>query len=1320
MEKQTRLQDIEDACEVWKKRLLDLSRRNQLLYFLPLKRGTIDFSEIGLTLLEPLLKGKSVKLNKFFPSSQWPERVKSLRQITRKARENLEEKGLETLFLGLGIVTWTALDKGRDPESPLVLLPVKVIFGSGNLGSVSLQIQGDFQLNSILSHFWLDQFGIDLDLESLSELAIGNKGELDFEPIFDHLEKYQSEIEGLKINRKSLHLANFAFQKMAMVNDLVENLSLLNNHEIIAAIAGNQDARIQMSQSGFEENRSSLDQKLPGDEHLILDIDSSQHVAVNSVLKGQSCVIQGPPGTGKSQTIANLISSLIAERKKVLFVAEKRAALEAVKKRLTSVGLDKLVLDVHGAEISKSEFIRHIGNSLKQIKHAPSIDAYSIHSEYIQKRDVLNSHVAKMHTKLAPSGKSIFDLRALLLGYPAQVKKCQIRWRGKTLQNLTEKNVRAIQDKVAILEKFSDIFLKKNTSLWVKSKVQNNLDIQSCRDHCSSLLLDWDDFTETLSELKKIYPIEIKSQQCLDKLCKTFLISQQLLTRYDPEFFTQDMQSFTKILAPTTDNRGKAFFYWLLFPSYRKVSKTVKTFLKKEKKPLHSVAKDVELAKHVLVVWSHVFQQKCLPFPPLNIVSLKNHKDKFETRLRDISQILGCQGLEKISFSKLKSTLQELHGDQVTPYQVVEVFQSTQSLLSLGLKIFLQEIQKLAVPPSSWKNCFEYSWLQSCYDEAILKDSSIQSFMGKTHTKEVESFQELDNRKLQITADRITRKHSQWAIESMDGNPEQVDILKREVKKKRRHLPLRKLINQTSTVITSVCPCWMGSPLSISQLFNAKQYFDVVIFDEASQVLTEDAISSIMRGSQIVVAGDRQQLPPTSFFISGYPDQEEDGNKIEGFESLLDNLSSFLPDHTLKWHYRSRDERLIAFSNHHIYEDCLITFPGIGGTPPLKHILAPYCSKVNQGKESSAAEVNKVVELILEHAQNFPKQSLGVIALGLKHAQRIQHALDEYLRENKIESDFFIEEKEERFFIKNLERVQGDERDSILLSIGYGKNAQGELPHRFGPINQSGGERRLNVAITRARKKMTVVSSFLGEEIDLRKSKARGVELLKLYLEYAASGGSNLEKVYSEDHSMNPFEFDIYQTLSNKGLDLLPQFGVGKYRLDFAVVHPEKKGRNILAIECDGASYHSSYTARERDRLRQQQLEALGWNFCRIWSTDWFLRKEEEVKRVMKEYRNVLAHCTSQENTITEVKPSPVVEIPSQNERNKKPSFETRLKIDEYPRSKLEEIIEWIESDELNRTKEELLEEMIKVLGYKRRGPRIVSVLTKVINGVRR
>ena len=410
----------------------------------------------------------------------------------------------------------------------------------------------------------------------------------------------------------------------------------------------------------------------------------------------------------------------------------------------------------------------------------------------------------------------------------------------------------------------------------------------------------------------------------------------------------------------------------------------------------------------------------------------------------------------------------------------------------------------------------------------------------------------------------------------------------------------------------------------------------MVIFDEASQIAPEEAAGAIMRGAQVIIGGDTKQLPPTRFFSVIGSDDADAASEEEGrvFESILDESSGLnLPQKMLRWHYRSRDEELIAFSNHHFYADRLFTFPNVQAerhrTRRGVRARAGRAS-IGAGGICGATRSKRSAWSIwsLSMPQQAPDQTLGVITFSYAQRDAIIAEWEKRRREQPQFEAFFDENAPEPFFIKNLEMVQGDERDVIFFSVGYGKDEAGKVLMNFGPLNQDGGERRLNVAVTRARRNVKLVSSIMPEDIDLTRTQSLGAQLLRdicsmrgMVCRRCATGVQQRlrrarpwRKTNAESES--PFEEAVYQALTAQGLTLHKQVGVSNYRIDLGVADPQQPGRYLLGIECDGAMYHSAPTARERDRLRQQVLEQLGWKMHRIWSHDWISNQAAEIEKV--------------------------------------------------------------------------------------------------------
>ncbi len=459
-----------------------------------------------------------------------------------------------------------------------------------------------------------------------------------------------------------------------------------------------------------------------------------------------------------------------------------------------------------------------------------------------------------------------------------------------------------------------------------------------------------------------------------------------------------------------------------------------------------------------------------------------------------------------------------------------------------------------------------------------------------------------------------------------------VGILQRELTKKRRQWPVRRLLETIPDTIQSLKPCFLVSPLAVSQFLPAGLTFDAVIFDEASQVFPEDSVPAIMRGRQVVVAGDQQQLPPTSFFqkMQAQDDDDDDDDDLddddalEGHDSILDAAVGLIgrcfSEEHLNVHYRSQDEDLIRFSNHYFYRDQLLTFPS-----PRLHdtwlgindVYVPEGRYDAGGTRTNRIEAERVVELVMRHMRERPPgESLGVVALSRAQADLIERRLDERrILERDVEGRFSAGGNEP-FFVKNLETVQGDERDRIILSIGYGPTVgSGAVPNRFGPINAKGGERRLNVVVTRAKQRIDLVHSLRATDIV---SEQPGARLLRRYLEYVENPLGSIEGQVTEDpaaESESPFEEAVERALVARGHRVARQVGVSGYRIDLAITSEASTGFD-LGIECDGSQYHSAPAARDRDWLRQQVLEGLGWKIHRVWSTAWLENPQREIARI--------------------------------------------------------------------------------------------------------
>jgi very-short-patch-repair endonuclease len=700
--------------------------------------------------------------------------------------------------------------------------------------------------------------------------------------------------------------------------------------------------------------------------------------------------------------------------------------------------------------------------------------------------------------------------------------------------------------------------------------------------------------------------------------------------------------------------------------------------------------------------------------------------------------------IEATPLPDLQRWLAERAGDTHRIHEWAQFCEVKREVAREGVAPILAEVLSGQVKPEEAGEAFQARFLGLWRDALFARVPALRQFSSDNHERLIERFRELDRLAVasataRIRALQLSRPdRPQMGAGEPPGSSE-LGTLLREAAKRRRHLPLRKLFGAIPNLLLRLKPCVMMSPLAVSTYLHTPDiHFDLVIFDEASQVRPHDALCAIYRGRQLLVAGDQKQLPPTSFFDRVLEDEglssDEDGNGgLEDYESVLDVCCTLgLPRRRLRWHYRSRREGLIAFANQFVYGNELVTFPSVhdvAGNPAVAFEHVPDGRwKAGASGGFNTVEARRTAELILAHFRQHPDESLGVIAFSQRQQMRVLEELEQLRKASPDLEEFFREGRDEAFFVKNLENVQGDERDVIFLGIGYGPDETGRVAMRFGPLNRQGGERRLNVAVTRARRRMTVVSSLHAHDIDLSRAGAVGVKLLRAYLDYAERGAEALRAAITgagERDFDSPFEREVYEELTRRGLTVHPQVGCSGFRIDLAVVGPLAPGRYLLGVECDGATYHSSATARDRDRLRQEVLEGLGWRICRIWSTDWLRDREGQVQRVLSALEKAQRDqanpppapaaqqtAPSPDGTAPDFAPAaPVPAVPSPPT----PAYE---RIDDVPESVLREVV-CRALQAFGATEDgELIQSVARRLGFRRTGQRIQARIEACLEGL--
>ena len=1221
---------LADQYRAWAEELVDLTAVNDLINFKPTKTTTIYPLDEAV---DRLLKGESLLLSEI---SDFSDEVnsKASRSVIGKSKENFDQFGLKTLKLASGFASWNT-DLLSNTNAPVLTYPLVIENPNSQFKNIKLHIESEFpELNKVLLLHLKLRMGINIDSELIEEAEE------------DGSDQVIKVFQGLCPPDLSLKLKdgyaikNLRYRNLSMVGDLLEAANSSLENDLIAAIAGNSSAQQKLASNVVKVPKNDPDYVLPENEFLILDADSSQQWAINSALKGQDLVIEGPPGTGKSQTIANLIASFMAEGKNVLFVADKRAAIDAVKKRIDLVGLSDCFLDLHSADRFRKNPAEPFLEDLKALASIPNIDCSVNQLDLSKSRQILVSRSTQVTELNDPWNCSYLDVVRYAIesrdfvGDSFQINSSEV---SELKPEKFEEIKRSIKEifKLSAQQLLAPDFPLSSS---IREGALNSLtEVQTIRKASENLqksleiIIAWVSKTKvnTRDALDTPSKVEIVCDH-IDELKTTDIVNIETPTIIPDE----ELNIVERILKK---NRIFRWFYFLTDKEYRELlSKVKKNIIKGNKYSAINLRASIK----TLYSKNHLIN---IGINPLHA----NRPDELTACLQAIGkttatlnkQINELVGLDS-QFPQMKEIADKLESHRNKIPLAVSLGEELTRLSELGLSetgLKAQTINDLFTSTQSAENIYKKivsAWATNVEEELRLSKRAL-TFDREYLDQTVTTFRQSDQSHISTTGKRIRALIADRAHEVSQRFPQQVQKIRTEAAKKRRRLPARKLFAAVPELLKSLKPCWAMNPLAVSQLLPRDEpYFDVVIFDEASQIETVQGISSILRGKQTIVAGDSKQLSPTqsSFFASSddsdesatFNADEEDAafNAATETESLLEAVKLALPPvigtKTLQWHYRSEDERLIAFSNKHqnLYNSKLITAPSTSSEAPFGfHQVEGSISEIT-GK-SPKAEVQKTVELVIDHLKNKPDQSLAVIAFGSVHARNIENQFHKVIGENSRLSLAPEDRPEEEFIIRHLETIQGDERDAIILSTGYGPKAIGKLRNDFGVLNRSEndfGLRRLNVAITRARKRVDVVTTIKPYEYDDNQLTNVGAKGLVQYLRFVHSGGSDLGDLSTKKIPMNAFEQDIFDALTGKGIGLVPQYGVSGYRLDFAVQHPEEKGRFVLALEADGASYHSSDTARDRDRIRQNHLERLGWKFHRIWSTDWFLNKEKELE----------------------------------------------------------------------------------------------------------
>ncbi|TSJ41010.1 DUF3320 domain-containing protein [Mucilaginibacter corticis] len=1253
---------VKGRLEASRKELLDLGMRNPLLnYRTPKARGLHIVNERSVQTYDILVRQQKAMTflpagnTETLPDTKLQTEEEEAKLQTRLlntyyfARTSIEEQGVNILYLALGMLHWN--DGEEERLAPVLLIPVALERSSAQerfrLKYTGAEIGANLSLQAKLK----TDFNVALpDVPEADEFDV---------PTYFKKVKEQS-LQNWTLDEDAIELGFFSFGKFLIYNDL-------------GAIAANENI-VSLFETGFHEDITEeeqedrdLDEETNANELFrVVDADSSQLLAMLAVNEGGNIVIQGPPGTGKSQTITNIIANAVGQGKKVLFVAEKMAALDVVKRRLDALQLGETCLELHSHKANKRELHQDLKRTL-ELGRPASVQLEQENELLSAYRNELNGYCDAANEPLAGSGLSVEQVIGYLLGLGNVAKKLVIdqldSWDAARFR-LAEEFADRVEarlgttgmpadlpfwgselallqphDKGPLLEqiKAAAKASAEADQLWeeirTKTGLQSKAQLESAAEapDLSGLAVADGNWQLKAADIREL----IQNGQQLDTLKK------QYGTTFIAEAWSQDILEIRKNIVAG----GNSLFNFLS-GGYRQAKKDLAALLRvpmpksaEEQLRLVDVISEVrgletQMAKNLSFMgplfgqvrdWDKLSAASAY----LSTLTDQNVRDYLEQRTgASAAAFIKQLAAKETSYETLKTAA--LHALKIATepeWQLwTEQFDTLQKVIDwnqlkiqaheAGMDFLVRTAEDWPEAPRQLKAALQKTWYEHLSNLAFRLRPELSRFERASHEEIIGKFRRLDQLNLYYNRARVALKH--WEDIPKGNAGGQLNILRTEFNKKARHMPIRKLVGEAGKAMQAIKPVWMMSPLSIASFLPPGVLeFDLVIFDEASQVRPVDALGAIARGKQLVVVGDTKQLPPTSFFDKLNADVEDEENVTADLQSILGMCDGQgAPSRMLKWHYRSRHESLISLSNHEFYEDKLVIFPSPGSKESmgLKFHYLPDAIYDRGKTRSNPLEAKAVARAVFEHAKRSPELTLGVVAFSSTQAQAIQLALEAERKQHPETEGFFAAHPNEPFFVKNLENVQGDERDVIMISIGYGRTEDGKVPMNFGPLNNDGGERRLNVLITRAKMRCEVFTNITADDLKTTEATRFGIRALKNFLYFAQFAKLNdPENLAAENR---PFEAEVAAQLTKAGYIVRDKVGTPGFYLDLAIVDPDNPGRYLLGIVCDGRAYASARSATDRDRLRGQVLELFGWNIYRVWSTDWYRNPEQELQRL--------------------------------------------------------------------------------------------------------
>lgn len=1215
-------------------KLNNISKRNRSIVLKKLyDKWSFDLTRSSVEITESIVEGLKKNSTKSFSLLTKDEEkdaanTRKLTTLYRNIKGIEDETGVHDFYLGTPFVSGTFSD-GTFFQAPLFLYPIRLEKDSVNKQKFVLKKdEGEPILNRtlFLAFKKIDQLHFSEEMmEEAQDFAFKSDAEIQ-----SFLSKFQLNVQQpskeyvpfkeyksdevppksqLKLIKNAV-IGHFPQGSSSLVRDYDQLISLSqeSNLSLIGDMLNPEDAVI--GESDWDAQKAETENLREFNRLYLLNTDGSQEEILKEARYKKGLAVHGPPGTGKSQVIVNLITDALHQKKKVLVVCQKRAALDVVYQRLQSLDLTGFTALIHDENQDRKALYGKVNEMLSFSMNTEqdltrSLQTFSQKLE--QQESELNSIAAGLHSK-NEFGFSLFELYGRTQSADSSIIYIAV---DSVANELDAEN---LEDVLATIYTFGE---------WYERFGKDTYPLKDRLSFANFGMKEKTEFTQKMAylieQMKKAE--EFLMQLDTDDITPgyTWGIQQDLL-KIQPDISGGEPRTL----------QGLRLWYWTSFTG-KKIIEDLndgKKFPGIKSQEWPKIKKSLLLMNDLAEITSDINKE-------LDVLKYFLEPSKVEKYKEMVSDgALPVKELELIQ--------EYLHSDFEDLQHMDEFGQQCNDTEQKLIKLLTEKKNQIGFEnlPEKWTEALRQSVYLYWIDKAERKHPAVKKVSNSEYSRLRTSFEELVEKKKELARQYLINELKLSLQGAQDAFRNTFKDIKHQTGKKRQVWPLRKLVNQyADNGLMEVAPVWLASPEIVSSIFPlTEELFDLVIFDEASQCTVENGLPSIYRAKQVIVAGDEMQLPPSNMFMSTI-ESDEDGEDFSSNDSpsLLNLAKRRFDEKTLQWHYRSKYEELINYSNHAFYNGAIQISPNV---QPYKEPPAIQWIKVDNGRwidRANEVEALKVVEVLKELLVAKQNKSVGIITFNstqqTKILDMIEKAAIDDMEFGALYGEVMSKDLDERVFVKNIENVQGDERDIILFSVGYGRNEEGRVYNRFGSLNQEGGENRLNVAVTRAKEETIVVSSIEPEELEVANSKSNGPRLFKDYLKYArAVSSGHIERVQEVIQDVNelgnttvstsalqfdsPFEEQVYKQLKNLGYEVQTQVGMSGYRIDLAVIHPKDPSQYILGIECDGAMYHSSKNAKERDIYRQKFLESRGWTIERIWSRNWWKNQSAEIERI--------------------------------------------------------------------------------------------------------